>query len=177
MATTPKVIQTILKGQGLVKLERGFREIPEGLSAKAQRAAELAAVKAQYSGLSKANISTLQRIVRDSIDLSNKILEGGRSKAGLRSGIPVVPGLKFNDQNSASIRYSVAVDVIDRTTGIRRYITPNLLSNKAMNLAEIVEMINTKVLANIQASPGLQKIVQPNELTVLQVHRVLALGN
>ena len=175
--TLAQAVLTILKGQGLVKLERLFREIPEGLNKQDQYKAELNAVSRQYSGLSASARSSLARITRDSVAFNTRIMEGGKSKAGLRSGIPVVEGLSFNDANSAQIRYSVAVDIFDPATGVRKYITPNILSNKALTLQDLIDIINQRITGDLQGSPGLKKVLEQSNPTVEEIHRVLALRN
>jgi len=170
-------VAKILGGQGLTKLAKLFREIPEGLVGKPRTAAELEAVSRQYQNISTPAKRQLARITRDALAFNDRIMEGGKNRAGLRSGIPIAEGLQFNDANSAAIRYSVAVDIFDPGSGIRKYITPNVLSNKALTLDELTNIINERIAEGFGGSPGLQKIMKTSNPQVEEIHRVLAIRN
>lgn len=170
-------VKKILQGQGLVKLERIFREIPTNLTGKERIAAELAAVGRQYSGTSIPARRSLAKITRDAIAYSTRLENAGRNKAGLRANIPIVEGLRFNDANSAGIRYSVAIDVYNPNTGIRKYLTPNILSNTVMTLDELRESIQRNLLSSLTSSPAILKMLDEGIPTVETIHRVLALRN
>lgn len=170
-------VRKILQGQGLVKLERMFREIPSTLAGKERIAAEIAAVGRQYSGTSIQARRSLAKITRDAIAYSTRLENAGRNKSGLRANIPIAEGVKFNDANSAGIRYSVAVDVYNPATGIRKYLTPNILSNTVMTLQELKETIQRNLLSSLTSSPAVLKMLEDGIPNVETIHRVLALRN
>lgn len=176
MALARSVLK-ILQSGGLLKLEKLFREIPDGLGQKERIAAELEAVGRQYQGITTPAKRSLARLTRDAISFNERILQGGRSKAGLRSGIPIAEGARFNDTNSAGIKYSFAGILGNEETGESKPVTVNILSNTALTLDELKKLVEEKIATNLTGSPGLAKFLAADSPRIETVLRVLAIRN